>query len=149
MKIKLVVLLILIASLCVGGYPSAGAALEKTTTVTIDHGAQDPAVSPDGTQIAASILGKIWVLPLAGGDARQITTGIGWDTHPAWSPDGRFLAYAHQLPSGTDLIARTLATGGSNSLYHTESALGEIAYNPEGSELFFLLDRSQYDSHLY
>ncbi len=24
----------------------------------------DPAVSPDGTQIAATILGKIWVMPI-------------------------------------------------------------------------------------
>ena len=44
--------------------------------VTVEKGAQDPAVSPDGTQIAASILGKIWLLPAIGGEARQVTVGI-------------------------------------------------------------------------
>jgi len=52
----------------------------------------DPAVSPDGTQIAATILGKIWVMPIEGGDAVQVSTGPGWDrrrrrsTRRCWRP---------------------------------------------------------------
>ena len=117
--------------------------------VTVEKGAQDPAISPDGTQIAASILGKIWLLPASGGEARQVTFGIGWDTHPAFSPDGQFLAYAHHIPGGAGLVVLNLATGGSASLYRTEYAIGHIAYPPQGKSLFFLLDRDQLDSHLW
>jgi imidazolonepropionase-like amidohydrolase len=149
MKNRISILLLLAAMICPAGFTFAKKAEQKTRIITVDHGAQDPAVSLDGAQIAASIFGKIWVMFIAGGEARQITEGMGWDTHPAWSPDGRFLAYAHQLSSGTDLVVRNLLTGGSNTLYHTEAAIGQIEFHPKGGEIFFLLDRSQYDSHLY
>jgi imidazolonepropionase-like amidohydrolase len=115
----------------------------------VDHGAMDPSISPDGAQIAVSIFGRLFVVPRSGGEARQLTDGIGWDGHPAWSPDGRFIAYSHQLPSGCDLIIRSLETGGYWGVYHTDATIGQIAFHPKKAEVFFLLDRSQYDSHLY
>ncbi|MGH9826422.1 MAG: TolB family protein, partial [Blastocatellia bacterium] len=118
-------------------------------SVSVDHGAADPAVSPDGTRIAASILGKIWILPSAGGDAGQISRGISWDTHPAWSPDGQFLAYAHELPSGADLVIQNLATGTASVLYHTKDSIGPIEYGPKGGEIFFIRQQSQLDAHLW
>src|ERR1044072_2314421 len=126
MKIRVFISLLAIIISSPLTFTSAKTPAQKTRVVTVDHGAQDPAVSPDAAQIAASTFGNIWVMFIAGGEARQITEGLGWDTHPAWSPDGQFLAYAHQLPSGTDLVIRNLITGGSNTLYHTESAIGQI-----------------------
>jgi Tol biopolymer transport system component/predicted Ser/Thr protein kinase len=65
--------------------------------------ADDPAVSPDGTRLAFSRAGngddweRIWVAPLGNlGQARPVSpTGVGVWGHaePAWSPDGRRLAY--------------------------------------------------------
>src|ERR1044072_6589041 len=147
LKNRIIVLFILGAMIRPVDFASAKTTQQKTTIITVDHGAQDPAVSLDGAQIAASIFGKIWVMFIAGGEARQITEGLGWDTHPAGSAHGHFLAYPHQLPSGTDLVIRNLITGGSNTLYHTESAIGQITYHPKGGESFILLYRSQYDFH--
>ncbi|HJQ23404.1 MAG TPA: amidohydrolase family protein [Blastocatellia bacterium] len=142
-------LLLLLASLLSAGVTLADAQTLRTRAVLVDHGAQDPAVSPDGAQLAVSILGKIWVLAARGGEAQQLSEGFGWDTHPAWSPDGRFIAYAHQLPSGTDLIVRNLTTGNSTAIYHSESEIGPVAYHPKGGEIFFIVERSQYDAHLF
>jgi imidazolonepropionase-like amidohydrolase/Tol biopolymer transport system component len=130
---------------------SAQTAPQNTRAVTVDHGAQDPAVSPDGAQLAVSVLGKIWTLPAKGGEAKQVSDGVGWDTHPAWSPDGQAIAYAHELANGTDLIVKNLATGKSTTIYHpaSQAELGQIAYSPKGSEIFFIVLSSQYDAHLY
>jgi Tol biopolymer transport system component len=121
---------------------------QMSSTIAIDHGAQDPAVSPDGKTIAVTILGKIWTLPAAGGAAEVKSHGIGWDTHPAFSPSGRFLAYSHQLPAGSDLVLQNLATGTETALYHTDRQIGEIRYSPAGGEIFFVVQAGQYDAHI-
>jgi imidazolonepropionase-like amidohydrolase len=119
------------------------------THVPVTIGARDPALHPSGDVIAMSVLGKIWTLPIDGGTASQVTFGIGWDTRPAWSPDGRFLAYAHRSAEGADLVIRTMATGGTRFLHHVSAAIGQIAFSPDGQWVYFINDRSQYDAHLW
>jgi TolB protein len=58
---------------------------------------RDPAVSPDGKQIAFSShrTGKwdLFLLDLQAGWVRQLTDTHGFESHPTWSPDGQWLAY--------------------------------------------------------
>src|SRR6185295_20260998 len=42
----------------------------------------------------------LFVVPLAGGDAKRITTRTGADTSPGYSPDGRWIAYRSQARDG-------------------------------------------------
>lgn len=149
MRTRISISLLILISLAMIGNGLAVAVPNSVRTVTVDRGAARPSISPDGSQIAVSIFGKIWLVPIAGGEARQLTGGLGWETQPAWSPDGRFLAYAHQLPSGTDLVLLNLNTSGKSIIYHTDSTLGQITFHPGSAEIFFLLDRSQYDSHIW
>jgi imidazolonepropionase-like amidohydrolase len=116
--------------------------------VVVDHGARDPQISPDGSTIAASILGKIWLLPITGGEARQVSSGVGWDTHPAWSADGQFLAYAQHLPSGSDVIVENLVTGTAADIFHSPSEIGEIAFNAAATGLFAVVQRNQFEAHI-
>ncbi len=45
-------------------------------------------VSPDGKQIVFDLLGHIYLMPIAGGEAKAITSGQGFDSMPHFSPDG-------------------------------------------------------------
>ena len=124
-------------------------AQQRSRFITLDHGVKDPAVSPDGNRIAVSILGRIWVLPRTGGEARQLSEGLSWDTNPAWSPDDQFLAFAHDLPNGSDLVLVNLKTGHNQLIYHTDNLIQQIAFAPTRDAIFFLMRRSQYDCHLW
>ncbi|HEV2115296.1 MAG TPA: hypothetical protein VGR48_04670 [Terriglobales bacterium] len=63
----------------------------------------EPQVSPDGRWVAFSAVKvdlkantrtpHLWVVPLAGGESRQITTGVAGEDRPRWSPHGKHLAY--------------------------------------------------------
>lgn len=50
-------------------------------------------VSPDGRTIVFDLLGHLYLLPIGGGLARQITQGMALNRQPRFSPDGRQLAF--------------------------------------------------------
>lgn len=45
-------------------------------------------VSPDGKTIVFDFLGDIYSIPISGGSATQLTTGMQFDAQPRYSPDG-------------------------------------------------------------
>src|SRR5690606_38945562 len=50
-------------------------------------------VSPDGGTVVFDVLGDLYAMPIAGGEARRITSGLAYDMQPRYSPDGRTIAY--------------------------------------------------------
>ncbi|MEJ2204361.1 MAG: amidohydrolase family protein [Gemmatimonadota bacterium] len=140
---------ILAASAVLALSTPVGAVAQGTEGITIDVGFRNPDVSPDGGTLAIAALGSIWVLPVSGGEASQLTMGIGWDRHPAWSPDGRFLAYSHWSPSGTDLVVRTMESGLSRVIHHIPQEILQLDFDPAGEHVYFVVQSSQYDAHLW
>ena len=51
------------------------------------------AVSPDRRWIAIDLVGALWVLPSAGGEARKITPDLFEARQPTWSSDSRRIAF--------------------------------------------------------
>jgi Tol biopolymer transport system component len=50
-------------------------------------------ISPDGKTIAFDFLGDIYLLPVTGGKAQAFTKGMAFDSHPKFSPDGKYLLF--------------------------------------------------------
>ncbi|RZJ80568.1 MAG: amidohydrolase, partial [Chryseobacterium sp.] len=50
-------------------------------------------VSPDGQSIVFDLLGDIYKMPIAGGNAELIAGGMAWEIQPRFSPDGRYISY--------------------------------------------------------
>ena len=67
-------------------------------------------ISPDGRELVyaritdtrpeLSTNSDLFIVPIAGGEAKRITTRTGADTSPAYSPDGRYIAWRSQARAG-------------------------------------------------
>ncbi|GMV29852.1 MAG: hypothetical protein AMXMBFR59_19770 [Rhodanobacteraceae bacterium] len=109
----------------------------KTVKFTTDEGTwMDLDVSRDGKQIAFSLLGDIYLLPIDGGKARRITSGPAWDVQPRFSPDGRELAFTSDRGGGNNLWRAR--TDGSNAVQVSKEdfrLLNNPVWTPDGEYL--------------
>jgi len=90
-------------------------------------------VSPDGRMLVFDLLGDLYTLPIGGGQATRITSGMAYDYHPVFSPDGRRIAYVTDA-SGSDNIW-TVAVDGSDAKPLTrerERAVAGVEWTPDG-----------------
>ena len=60
-------------------------------------------VSPDGEWIVFDLLGDLYLLPFAGGQAQRITSGMEFDSQPRFSPDGRKVLFVSDAQGGENL----------------------------------------------
>jgi dipeptidyl aminopeptidase/acylaminoacyl peptidase len=138
-------------------------ATKSLTQITSgDFDDEHPAWSPDGKSIAfdsnrstpdpdRNTDTNIWVVAAdnknKGADLTQVTTNPGEDKTPAWSPDGKWIAYITQLDPkfyiyATNHLAVSPAAGGeAKVLTKTFDRMASAPhFSPDGKFVYFIAD---------
>ncbi|MFL6209941.1 MAG: prolyl oligopeptidase family serine peptidase [Pyrinomonadaceae bacterium] len=106
----------------------------------------DPQLSPDGKWIAYSIAApdraanrsrtQIYLVSVAGGEPKQLTTGESSTSTPRWSPDGRRLAFV----TGGQLWTMDATGGDHKQVTSISTSAGDPVWSPDGKMLAFVSD---------
>ena len=67
-------------------------------------------VSPDGQSLVFDMLGDLYLLPIAGGDAVRLTSGLAFDAQPRFSPDGKTVVFISDRQGADNVHTLDLAT---------------------------------------
>jgi Tol biopolymer transport system component len=129
------------------------------TTEVIDPGwgtgdFQEVALSPDGTQLAVSILGEaglqIWIKTLDRGPLAKLTFTGSLNFRPVWSPDGGSVTFLSDRGDNRAPYTRR-ADGTGQAVLLAEDARGihEVTNSPDGEWLVYRLGDSQRGSDIY
>ena len=106
------------------------------------------AISPDGEHVAYSLhrvdkktekkYSNIWIAPTGGGRPRSFTYGDHSDSSPAWSPDGRQLAFISNRADGkTQLYVIPFRGGEARPITDLQGDFGDFEWSPDGRRIVF------------
>ena len=120
-----------------------GSQLRQITSVP--QGAFDPALSPNGGQVAfvrgTGNDADVFVQPMAGGPLQRITDSPGFDGAPAWSPEGDRLAFVSDR-SNDDIWTAYLPTDTLHQVTTSPAEDTDPTWGPTGHALAFASDRT-------
>jgi tricorn protease len=99
-----------------------------------------PAVSK--TQIVFTYAGNLWIVSREGGDARRLTSGIGSEDNPAFSPDGNWVAFTGEYDGNPDVFVVPTAGGVPKRLTYHPGEDEVVGWTADGKNVLFLSSRS-------
>jgi dipeptidyl aminopeptidase/acylaminoacyl peptidase len=141
--------------------PADGSTAPRDVTLGADYdippdergGPGDINFSPDSKELcftavtdrmeAISTNADLFIVPIAGGEAKRITTQQGFDGNPVYSPDGRFIAYHAQLTPGYEadrwrVMLYDRQSGKRENLTEGfDRSADELAWSADSKTIFF------------
>ena len=103
---------------------------------------RQPTVSQ--TQIVFSFAGDLWIVARAGGDARRLTSGVGAETDPFFSPDGTQVAFSGEYDGNEDVYVVPASGGVPKRLTYHPAANTVTGWTPDGRNITFTSPRASY-----
>ncbi len=98
-----------------------------------------PAVSVD--RIAFVYAGDIWLVPRTGGTATRLSSPLGEETFPRFSPDGTRIAYSADYDGNTDVYVVSASGGEPVRLTHHPMPDRVVGWHPDGKRVLFASSR--------
>ena len=124
------------------------------TAVCVTASAQEEArllrfPATNGTDVVFSYAGDLWTVPIEGGQARRLTSHIGYEMFARYSPDGKTIAFTGEY-DGNREVYRIPATGGepvrlTYTATNPRDDLGDrmgpnnivMAWSPDGKRILY------------
>ena len=110
----------------------------------------DPQVSPKGDLVAFTVTDvdkvanrsttQIYLVPIAGGEVRQLTNDEHSSMTPRWSPDGEKLAFISARDGDDEIWTIDISSGALKKVSTISTGAGDPVWSPDGSWIAFVSD---------
>ena len=110
----------------------------------------DPQISPDGKWIAYTVTyysketnkgnSDIWVIPVNGGEARQLTNSPKADNSPRWMPDGKSIAFISSRDGDPQVYTLSIDGGEPVKVSAISTGVTGFIVSPDGKYFAFASD---------
>ncbi|MDG1529307.1 MAG: amidohydrolase family protein [Polaribacter sp.] len=93
-------------------------------------------VSPDGKTIVFDLLGDIYKMPISGGKATILRSGLAYEVQPRFSPNGKYISFTSDAEGGNNIWVMT--ADGKNAKSITKEKyrlLNNAVWTPDGKSL--------------
>jgi dipeptidyl aminopeptidase/acylaminoacyl peptidase len=113
------------------------------------------AISPDGSKVAFTVSETNWdenaneteiFLTTTGGAPIQLTRAPKSSSSPAWSPDGRWLAFVSDRSNKRQVYAISPSGGEAMLLTNVEEGVGGFEWSPDGRSIAFTMTDPKSDA---
>jgi tricorn protease len=94
------------------------------------------------TSIVFSYAGDLWIVAREGGAARRLTTGVGNETNPIFSPDGNWIAFTGEYDGNTDVYVIPATGGIPRRLTYHPAPDSAVGWTPDGKQVLFVSGRA-------
>ena len=98
----------------------------------------DPTESPDGKTLAFSAMTHLYTFDLPNGKPQRLTSGDSTEFQPAWSPDGRWIAYVSWNNEGGQLWKISASGGQPQQLSKSLAVYSNPVWSPDGTRIVLL-----------
>jgi tricorn protease len=96
------------------------------------------------THVVFAYAGDLWIVPRDGGEASRLTSGIGVETTPRFSPDGSTVAFTGEYDGNVDVYT-VPASGGTPKRLTSHPGNDVVAdWAPDGKHVLFVSQRTSY-----
>src|SRR5512143_3274264 len=92
-------------------------------------------------QIAFSYAGDLWIVPRDGGEAVRLTNGAGNESHPIFSPDGRWIAFNGEYDGNQDIFIVAAGGGVPRRLTYHPGQDSVAGWTPDSKQVLFVSGR--------
>ncbi|MEM1134558.1 MAG: amidohydrolase family protein [Bacteroidota bacterium] len=107
-------------------------------------------VSPSGDSIVFDLMGDIFIMPFIGGKTRTVTTGMPYDVHPRYSPDGKSIVFVSDSSGSDNIWTLELATNKRKQITKDKNQYYFSAdWSPDGKYIVGAKGRRNIKLHLY
>ena len=130
-------------------FVTAGSILALSSATFADEARLMRFPTTNGTDVTFTYGGDLYTVPISGGEARRLTSHVGYEMFPRYSPDGKSIAFTGQYDGNTEVFLIPAEGGEPQRLTFTPTNarddIGDrmgpnnivITWSPDGNKILY------------